>query len=480
MVSSSHADFPLPPDADSDDDDDDELLEPALAAAASSASSVAAANGAAMAVAASSSSASSAGPTRPRPDYFITLSSTHTRKLNIVGDKSSWLAYKMALLTPEREIGVICMRRKFIPPYFDTFQDIVFIMMGAAGQRRRTGIIIRVVFVVRAAHSFPCSRLCVLCSCQVKPGETLVPDPNFLTSLELMVDTLSPTVVPLPYHYAHRVDSELLHPTYTDQLVLQARMNTLLYSAPSFAWFHTRRWIHARAPGLTKAESQAIGGLFPTTEFLGVPCYKLAKSFANAILVRVSHREERVYWAQRMDVVIDGIGDEAAFYGNDASDDAGSAMSGKQSAVDDPMDIVERMLTEFVANEQAQRAVALQSEQAVAADAAGSSPSPSSSPTSARGSGVGCTAEEEWRCRLSQYLYFVVNDGMFTGALNLKRVVEVLTGNMQDGPLISDETARVRHVDMADARSRSLRLEFMAYTRMRCLCVLLLEIGVRG
>lgn len=259
-----------------------------------------------------------------------------------------------------------------------------------------------------------------------------------------MVDTLSPTVVPLPYHYAHRVDSELLHPTYTDQLVLQARMNALLYSAPSFSWFHTRRWIHARAPGLTKAESQAIGGLFPTTEFLGVPCYKLAKSFANAILVRVSHREERVYWAQRMDVVIDGIGDEAAFYGNEqGSDDGGvSGMSGKQSAVDDPMDIVERMLTEFVAHEQAQRAVALQSLQEEAADASSSSLSASST-VAARGSGLGCTAEEEWRCRLSQYLYFVVNDGMFTGALNLKRIVEVLTGNMQDGPLISDETARV-------------------------------------
>lgn len=142
MVSSSHADFPLPPDDDSDDDDD-ELLEPALAAAASSASSVAAANGSAMAAAASSSSAaaaaSSAAPARPPPDYFITLSSTHNRKLNLVGDKSSWLAYKMSVLTPEREIGVICLRRKFIPPYFDTFQDIVFIMMGAAGQHRGTG-----------------------------------------------------------------------------------------------------------------------------------------------------------------------------------------------------------------------------------------------------------------------------------------------------------------------------------------------------
>lgn len=325
----------------------------------------------------------------------------------------------------------------------------------------------------------------VLCAVLVKPGETLIPDPNFLSGLEAMVDTLSPTVVPLPYHFAHRVDAELLHPTYTDQLVLQARMNALLYSPTTFAWFHTRRWMHTRAPGLTKAESQSIGGLYPTTQFLGVPCYKLAKSFANAILVRVSHRDERAYWAERMDVVVEGIGDEAAFYGDGAQQDTasedggggGGGMSGKQSAVDDPMDIVERMLTEFVAHEQEQRAIALQYAQEEAADASGSSITSSSSSVSTRPS-LGCTAEEEWRCRLSQYLYFVVNDGIFTGALNLKRVVEVLTGNMQGGPLISDETARVSTRETHARMHAALRcvahslfcpcsLSFLSETRIR-------------
>lgn len=137
---------------------------------------------------------------------------------------------------------------------------------------------------------------------------------------------------------------------------------------------------------------------------------------------------------------------------------AAAAASGRQSAVDDPMDIVERMVTEFVAHEEETRRrethfSAANSDPADAADAsagvgAASSASASSSSDGASSS-VGASqcgvysASDEWRCRLAQYLYYVVDEGAFPGALHVRRLLNVITGNMVAPPIISWETANV-------------------------------------
>ena len=365
-------------------------------------------------------------------DYCEPQRLVHLKKMNPVGDKASWVAFKMHMVTPTREIGLIACRRKCIPPYFDTFQDIVFLLYGP-------------------------------CASGPAPG-ALLPPPltvGFMSELELMVDTLSPTVVPLPWHYAHGPHLHLNHPTYADQLVLQARMNALLNNLMLYQWLSTRAWLSS-VPG-------EAPGLFPTTEFLGSACWKLARGFANAILVRVSHREERLQWAERMGVVVEGIGAEAAVLlqhtvqngtgGShpeegkmdteikDTGSEDGSQIDARRSrvngqfssvdrqlAVDDPMDIVERMCTEFVVAQQSLR-VHL----------------PNITRTT-------YTAEEEWRGRVSQYLVYCIDDGVFPGALNVKRLLNVITGNMIRAPLISYETAaKLERV-----------VDFLLYLKRRC------------
>lgn len=114
-----------------------------------------------------------------------------------------------------------------------------------------------------------------------------------MSELEQLVDTLSPTVVPLPYHYARGLDAGVVHPTYGDGLLLQARMNALLFSSACYAWLGTRPWLRsvpAAGAGahasLDAGDEPPARGIFPTCEFLGTPAYKLARAFANAILVR--------------------------------------------------------------------------------------------------------------------------------------------------------------------------------------------------
>ena len=360
-------------------------------------------------------------------DYFVPQSLAHTKKMNPVGDKSSWTCFKIHLYTPYREIGVIACRRKCLPPYFDTYQDIVFVMYG------------------RCAPN----------------DQPLQPQYNneFMEELEMIVDTLSPTVVPLPYHYAQGLSLRIVHPTYADVLTSQIRVNSLLTTPASYQWLATRQWISS-----TRGEI----GIFPTTEFLGSACYRLAKSFANSILVRVTHRRERLVWSQYLPVAIEGIGAEATDAGDitthttgpmvneeekeegggekekekekdkDKDDSSMLSQSGdeslpKHSLVADPMIIVSRMLTEFASVEATTRR--------------------------RQGRQVRTySGEEEWRCRVSQYLAYCIDDGIFPGALNIKRLLSVLTRAFLDAPILSAETSM--KLDRV--------IDFLLYMKRRC------------
>ena len=411
----------------------------------------------------------------PRNDYFIASSLIHSKHTNVVGDKSTWICFKMHLYTTQREIGIIAARRKHLPPYCDTYQDLIFIQYGPKANR----------------------------------NEPLILQTNFLKELENILDTLSPTIVPLPFWYAGRLDMHMIHPTYIDSFVIQARMNALLYDHASYLWFQTRRWLASPPPARREGETQAAaiaasssatqqrlreGGLVPTVDFLGNDCYELAQSFANAILVRVSHIEERRAWAERMPVVIEPIGGDALLLAQNGDltpptapnvATPGGAAGGlpkesesktdtdtkdvddptkpnksnplfapikKQPAVDDPLDIVYRMCTEFNAAAAAranERAAALGGRKGVVTSTDGNKDGAAGTAAVTGGAAASSvvrrtySAEEEWRCRVAQYLVHVVDDGIFPGALNLRRLLNVITGNMFRPPLITFETATV-------------------------------------
>lgn len=154
MTTACHAASPLPPQ--SDEEIAAAALSAAAAAAASSAGSVspipAAARGASPSPSPNGSSPpQSASPSLPPllspppaatlpspytspPDYLIAQSLTYSRKVNPVGDKAGWVCFKVHLVCPGREVGVIAARRRYLPPYFDTFQDCVFVVFGTRGQ----------------------------------------------------------------------------------------------------------------------------------------------------------------------------------------------------------------------------------------------------------------------------------------------------------------------------------------------------------
>lgn len=62
--------------------------------------------------------------------YFIPEQGVYRKKMNIVGDQAQWTCYRLHVYTRHREVGVMGVRRRFLPPLLDTYQDMVFVLYG--------------------------------------------------------------------------------------------------------------------------------------------------------------------------------------------------------------------------------------------------------------------------------------------------------------------------------------------------------------
>lgn len=183
-------------------------------------------------------------------DFFIPEKGVYHKKLNVVGDKCAWVCYRVHIFTRNRQIGVIGCRRKFLPPFLDTFHDMLFVLYGPrsevracsrsrlprlpffpsggpkdntrgagtccqAGKQagRRGGWEIICGVLRRRANSYTvpicllplCSSLCM---CRTFRAQAVRPDSNFMTVLEEIVDSLSPAVAPLPYKEAMKMNKK--------------------------------------------------------------------------------------------------------------------------------------------------------------------------------------------------------------------------------------------------------------------------------
>ena len=53
---------------------------------------------------------------------IVLRSEQYHKKMNLVGDLASYACWAVHLRTPQLDVGVIAIRRKFIPPIGDTYQ----------------------------------------------------------------------------------------------------------------------------------------------------------------------------------------------------------------------------------------------------------------------------------------------------------------------------------------------------------------------
>eukprot|EP00466_Bigelowiella_natans_P013294 jgi/Bigna1/75359/fgenesh1_pg.34_\ len=165
---------------------------------------------------------------------FIPERGVYRKKINITGDESMYHCFRLHIYTPHREIGVIGVRRKFIPPLIDCFQDMIFVLKGRNNM-----------------------------------GEW-VSEVNFMPTLERMVDTLSPSAMDW------RADSywakmfkeppQESHPTYIDKFIIQQQANALLYNHDVYSWLRNR-------PAFK---------ILPRMTFNGKECHLLAEQFCRS------------------------------------------------------------------------------------------------------------------------------------------------------------------------------------------------------
>lgn len=55
-------------------------------------------------------------------EMIVLRSEQYDKKMNLVGDLASYACWAVHLRTPQLDVGVIAIRRKFIPPIGDTYQ----------------------------------------------------------------------------------------------------------------------------------------------------------------------------------------------------------------------------------------------------------------------------------------------------------------------------------------------------------------------
>ncbi len=57
--------------------------------------------------------------------YFILNSSPYIKKYNLTNDKAQWSGWEIHMRTEQHDFFVTVLRRKFIAPLMDVFQDII-------------------------------------------------------------------------------------------------------------------------------------------------------------------------------------------------------------------------------------------------------------------------------------------------------------------------------------------------------------------
>jgi len=116
-------------------------------------------------------------------EMIVLRSEQYHKKMNLVGDLASYACWAVHLRTPQLDVGVLAIRRKFIPPVGDTYQDVFVIL-----------------------HD-----------------DVALDDPAlFMSGLERQADTLSP-LVRVPFY---------------DDTITRVKADALLYDEDSFSWFH--------------------------------------------------------------------------------------------------------------------------------------------------------------------------------------------------------------------------------------------------
>ena len=116
-------------------------------------------------------------------EMIVLRSEQYHKKMNLMGDLASYACWAVHLRTPQLDVGVIAVRRKFIPPVGDTYQDCFIILHDDVG----------------------------------------IEDPTlFMSGLERQADTLSP-LVRVPFY---------------DDTITRVKADALLYDEDSFSWFH--------------------------------------------------------------------------------------------------------------------------------------------------------------------------------------------------------------------------------------------------
>lgn len=59
--------------------------------------------------------------------YFLLSSKAYIKKYNLNSDKAAWNGWEVIVRTATHDIFVTALRRKFIPPLMELFQDIIVI-----------------------------------------------------------------------------------------------------------------------------------------------------------------------------------------------------------------------------------------------------------------------------------------------------------------------------------------------------------------
>mmetsp|Transcript_29830 Transcript_29830/g.58419 ORF Transcript_29830/g.58419 Transcript_29830/m.58419 type:complete len:1067 (-) Transcript_29830:121-3321(-) len=281
-------------------------------------------------------------------DYHIETKGHYNKKLNVVGDKSLWIGFELHIFTEQREIGVLGVRRKYLPPNVEYNQDFLFVLYGPRCNKQSGGS-----------------------GGNASLQEVLQPD--FMEELRAMVDSFSPLVTPAPFSEGGGGKC-IPHSTYFDQGVIQARLNSLLFPVPLYAYLQT----------MNNMSAETATGLVPTSTGQG--------TFGPADLAKIFvHSLHRCNLGSHQDK-----GEEQKDDRGGAADSEGSSML---SEVDNPLSLIFRMEAEM--------------------------------PHNTSNLGV-YSFKEEQKARISAYFAYCTDDGLQPGVVNLRALCDSVMSNQMD------------------------------------------------
>ena len=120
----------------------------------------------------------------PPPTAPPVCGAQYHKRMNLMGDLAAWGCWAVHLRTPALDVGVLAVRRKYLPPAGDAYQDIFIVQTDDVEAREDPAL--------------------------------------FMQGLERQVDTLSP-LVRVPFY---------------DDTITRIKADALLYDEDSFSWFH--------------------------------------------------------------------------------------------------------------------------------------------------------------------------------------------------------------------------------------------------